>query len=127
MDEQGFLRIVELRNWSPDLALLSGKAREHAGRVVRSADGLNHRYIGIMSCNWLHFPLAEHAGAAAICTADAAFADIEGNDEDFGHIKIQMTDGPLIDALGGGGNGGGGGNAQTGRGGAIGGAGPTPA
>ena len=48
-----------------------------------------------------HFALALDAGAVAICTTDAAFADIAGNDGVFGHIKIQLTGDPLIDLLAG--------------------------
>ena len=34
-----------------------------------------------------------------ICTADKAFADIPGSDEEFGGIAVQLTSGPLVDLL----------------------------
>ena len=47
------------------------------------------------------FELAEYADVSVIYTTDAVFADIEGNDEDFGHIRIQMTNGLRIGGSGG--------------------------
>ena len=38
-----------------------------------------------------------------ICTTDAAFADIAGSDDVFGHIMVQLTSGPLVGPLAGGG------------------------
>ncbi len=73
--------------------------REHAGRAVYSKGGRFYRYRGVGPCDWLQFELAEYANASVICTTDAAFADIEGNDEDFGHIRIQMTNASLIGPL----------------------------
>ncbi len=103
MANSGFLRIVELEDWAPDLAFLRGKVHMHAGRAVRIAGGRIYRYRGIGSCDWLHFAIAKIIGASVICTTDAAWADIEGNDEEFGHIRIQTTGGPLIAPLIGGG------------------------
>ena len=99
MVKRGDLKILDLRGWSPDFVRPSAKVREHAGRAVYSEGGRFYRYRGVGSCDWLQFELAEYADASVICTTDAAFADIEGNDEDFGHIRIQMTNGPLIGPL----------------------------
>ena len=94
--KQGTLKIAEPVGWSPDFALLYGRVIEHAGYAVHSGRGRTYRYRGVGSCDWLHFLLARDLGASVICTADAAFADIEGNDGEFGHIRIQMAGGPLI-------------------------------
>ena len=99
MEKHGVLAIMESGGWSPDFVRLPTKVREHPGRAVYTEGGRFYRYCGIGSCDWLQFALAEYANASVICTTDAAFADIEGNDEDFGHIRIQMTNGPLIDEL----------------------------
>ena len=103
MANSGFLSIMELEDWAPDLVLLRGKVHMHAGRAVRIAGGRIYRYRGIGSCDWLHFAIAVALGASVICTTDAAWADVEGNDEEFGHIRIQTTGGPLIAPLIGGG------------------------
>ena len=97
--DSGFLKIIGLKGRSPDLELLYGKVLKHAGSVVPVAKGNRFRYRGIGSCDWLHFWLALVFGAAAICTADKAFADIPGRDEEFGGIAVQLTSGPLIDLL----------------------------
>ena len=99
MARQGFLRIVELDDRSPDLYLLHGKALARAGRAVYGGKSRFYRYRGVGSCDWLHFAFARDAGASVICTTDAAFADIEGSDDEFGHIRIQLTGAPLIDLL----------------------------
>lgn len=96
MVDQDSLKIVEPRRWSPDFSLLYGSAIEQAGHAVHTGNGKNYRYRGVGSCDWLNFLLALDSGASVICTADAAFADIEGSDSEFGHIKIQMVGGPLI-------------------------------
>ena len=101
MDAQGLLKIVIPKGWSPDLALLHGRVLVHAGRAVRTAGGRNYRYRGVGPCDWLHFALAVAVRASAICTTDEAFADIEGNDEEFGRIRIQMARSPLIALLAG--------------------------
>ena len=94
--DDGVLKIAEPVGWSPDFALLYGKVIEHAGYAVHSGRSRMYRYRGVGSCDWLHFLLARDLGASVICTADAAFADIEGNDGEFGHIRIQMAGGPPI-------------------------------
>ena len=99
MTKQGTLRILELGSWSPDFVRLPTKVHEHVGCAVYTEGGKFYRYRGIGPCDWLQFAFAEYANASIICTTDAAFADIEGNDEDFGHIRIQMTSGPLIGPL----------------------------
>ena len=91
------LEIMEPENWSPDLLLLYAKVLEHAGYVLPAKKGRPFRYRGVGSCDWLQFALARHLGAAVIFTTDAAFADIEGGDDEFGHIRIQMASGPLAD------------------------------
>ena len=103
MVDSSFLSIMELEDWAPDLVLLRGKVYRHAGRAVRIAGGRIYRYRGVGSCDWLHFAIAVALGASVICTTDAAWADVEGNDEEFGHIRIQTTSGPLIAPLIGGG------------------------
>ena len=60
------------------------------------------RHLGIDACDWPQIAFADAAGASAICTTDTAFADIVGNDAEFGHLKVQLTSGPLIDLLSGG-------------------------
>lgn len=96
MVEQNILSVRELENWSPDLALLHSKVIKHAGRAVHAGAAKIYRYRGVGSCDWLHFAFAMDAGATVICTTDAAFADVEGNDSEFGRIRIQMAGGALI-------------------------------
>ena len=84
-----------------NLSFLHKKMLEHAGRTAPGVGGQRCRHIGVGPFNWEHFALALDAGAVAICTTDAAFADIAGNDGTFGHIKIQLTGAPLIDLLAG--------------------------
>lgn len=98
MIRQG-LRIIVPKDWSPDLFLLCLKVFEHAGYVVPAGKGRSFRYRIVGSCDWFHFALAEYLGAAVICTTDAAFADIAGNDDEFGHILVQMASGPLVGPL----------------------------
>ena len=95
--KQDIIEIIEPENWSPDLLLLYAKVLEHEGYVLPAGKGRPFRYRGVGSCDWLQFALARHLGAAVILTTDAAFADIEGNDDEFGHIRIQMASGQLID------------------------------
>ena len=103
MVRRSMLLVMELEDWAPDLVLLRGKVHMHAGRAVQIAGGRIYRYRGVGSCDWLHFAIAKALGASVICTTDAAWADVEGNDEEFGHIGIQTTGGPLIAPLIGGG------------------------
>lgn len=63
--------------------------------------GRRCRHIGVGPFDMAHFALALGARAEAICTTDAAFADIAGSDGVFGHIRIQLTGDPLIDLLAG--------------------------
>ena len=98
------LHIVEVDDRQLDLALVNRKAFEHAGRVIAPAKrGKRYRHRGVGACDWLHFWLALLLGADMICTTDAAFADIAGNDDVFGHIMVQLTRGPLVGPLAGGG------------------------
>lgn len=99
MVEEKTLRIMDLKGRSPDLELLYGKVLEHAGSVVPVAKGDRFRYRGVGSCDWLHFWLALVLGAAIICTADKAFADIPGRDKEFGGIAVQLTSEPLSTPL----------------------------
>lgn len=99
---QGILKIVEWKGDSLDFILLSNKALVHRGRAVDDG-GKMYRYRGIGAYDLIHYAFAEDVGASVIITSDAAFADIEGNDDKFGHIRVQLTGGPLIDLLGGGG------------------------
>ena len=99
MVKQGIIEIIEPENWSPDLLLLYAKVLEHAGYVLSVGKGRPFRYRGVGSCDWLHFALAKYLGAAVILTADAAFADIAGNDDEFGHILVQLASGPLVGPL----------------------------
>ena len=74
---------------------------EHEGRTAPGVGGQRCRHVGVGPFDWAHFALALGARAEAICTTDAAFADIAGSDDMFGHIKIQLTRDPLIDLLAG--------------------------
>ena len=96
MTKHGFLKIVEPKRWSPDFSLLYDRMIEQGGRAVHTGKGKNYRYRGVGSYDWLNFLLARDSGASVIFTTDAAFADIEGNDSEFGHIRIQMAGAPLI-------------------------------
>lgn len=97
--EQGIIEIVEPENWSPDLLLLYAKVFEHAGYVLPVDKGRPFRHRAVGSYDWLHFALAKYLGAVAILTTDMAFADIAGNDDEFGHILIQLASEPLIGPL----------------------------
>ena len=97
----GIIEIMDAEDWPPRLALAGRKALEHAGRVLAVVAGRMFRHRGIGSCDWLHFLLALHLGAQVICTADKAFADVHGNDDEFGHIWVQLTSGPLVGPLAG--------------------------
>ena len=106
LENSGILDVVEIDGGAPDLSLLHRKILEHVGRVMMpAAAGKRFRHRGVGSCDWLHFWLARHIGADVICTTDMAFADIAGNDDEFGHIEVQTTRGPLIGLLGGGADG----------------------
>ncbi len=99
MSKAGLWVIMDAKGKSPDLELPYGKALGHAGRVVAVAKGDRFRHRGVGSCDRPHFWLALIAGAATICAADKAFADIPGSDEEFGGIAVQPTSGPLVDLL----------------------------
>ena len=102
LEDADILHVVEADDSTFDLFLLQRKALEHVGRVITpAATGKRFRHRGVGSCDWLHFWLAKCIGADVICTTDMAFADIAGNDDEFGHIKVQTTRDPLIDLLGG--------------------------
>ncbi len=81
------------------LSLMYAKLLEHAGRTAPGIPGRRCRYSGVGPYDLEHFALALGAGAKAICTTDAAFAHIAGNDDMFGRIKIQLAGDPLIDLL----------------------------
>ena len=101
MKGHGRLEVVDMEGWSPDLAVLCGRMLEHAGYAVPGSKGQTCRHRGIGSYDWLHIAFARDAGVTVICTTDAAFADIAGNDDEFGHIGILLTStgavGPLYD------------------------------
>ena len=101
MKRQRSLKIVQPEEWFPNVSLLHAKMLEHAGRTAPGVGGQRCRHIGVGAFDWAHFAFALYAGAVAICTTDAAFADIAGNDATFGHIKIQLARDPLIDLLAG--------------------------
>ena len=106
LEDMGILKVIEIDDRALDLALLQRKMVEHVGRIrVPAANGKKVRHIGIGACDWLHIWIAKCIGADVICTNDAAFVEIVGNDDEFGHIQVQVTSGPLIDLLGGGGAG----------------------
>ena len=96
---EGIIEIVEPENWSPDLLLLYAKLLEHAGYVLPVDKGRPFRHRAVGSYDWLHFALAKYLGAVAILTTDVAFADIAGNDDEFGHILIQLASEPLVGPL----------------------------
>ena len=97
--KQGIIEIIEPENWSPDLLLLYAKVLKHAGYVLPVDKGRPFRHRAVGSYDWLHFALAKYLGAVAILTTDVAFADIAGNDDEFGHILIQLASEPLIGPL----------------------------
>ena len=97
--KQGIIEIIEPENWSPDLLLLYAKLLEHAGYVLPVDKGRPFRHRAVGSYDWLHFALAKYLGAVAILTTDVAFADIAGNDDEFGHILIQLASEPLVGPL----------------------------
>ena len=99
MEKRGHLVIMGIKDLPIDIASSPAKVHEHVGRAVRDARGKFYRYRGVGPCDWPQFALAKHANASVIITSDVAFADIEGNDKDFGHIKIQMINAPLIGLL----------------------------
>ncbi len=104
MVRRGVLKIVAVEK-PHDYFGLCGKALVHSGHAVYVADNRACRHRGIGPFDLIHYASAEGAGASVIITSDAAFADIEGNDNEFGHIRVQLTGGPLIDLLGGDGGG----------------------
>ncbi len=101
MIEQGILEIVDADEVHSDYVILCGKELTHRGRAVYVAKSRTYRHRGIGPFDLIHYASAEGANASVIITSDAAFADIEGNDDEFGHIRVQLTSGPLIDLLGG--------------------------
>lgn len=96
---EGIIEIIEPEEWSPDLLLLYAKMLEHAGYVLPVNKGRPFRHRAVGSYDWLHFALAKYLGAVAILTTDMAFADIAGNDDEFGHILIQLASEPLAEPL----------------------------
>ena len=102
MVNQGILEIVSTESKSPDFSRLCDKALAHRGRAVYMASSKSYRHHGIGAFDLVHYALARDAGASVIITSDAAFADIEGSDDEFGHIRVQLTGKPLIGPLGGG-------------------------
>ena len=98
------LRIVELDGWFPAPSRILSKMLEHAGFTVPGRAGQICRYRGIGLLDWLHIMFARAANATAICTTDKAFADIAGNDGEFGPVQIQLTSvgaiGPLYGPAG---------------------------
>ena len=101
MMEQGILEIVDADRVHPDYALLCSKEWMHRGHAVYMAKSRTYRYLGIGPFDLIHYAFAEGANASVIITSDAAFADIEGSDDMFGHIRVQLVGEPLIDLLGG--------------------------
>ena len=102
MVKHGILEIVSTEGSSPDYSSLCDKALAHRGRAVYMASSKSYRHHGIGAFDLVHYALAKGEGASVIITADAAFADIEGSDDEFGHIRVQLTGKPLIGPLGGG-------------------------
>ena len=98
LDRRVFLTVVNIPGWQLDLPRMHAKMLEHPGRTVPGR-GKFCRHLGIGSCDWPQIMFARDAGASAILTTDTAFADIVGNDGEFGHIKVQLTGEPLIDLL----------------------------
>ena len=101
MKDQNILRVVEIEGWFPSPAAVHAKMMEHAGYTVPGRAGRICRYRGIGIFDWVHIMFARAARADAICTTDKAFADVAGNDAEFGHIMMQLTSvgaiGPLYD------------------------------
>ena len=93
------LKIVDLDGWSPSLPVLCHEMIRREGSVTYNAKSRTCRHRGVGSHDLLHYSIVKHLGAPVIITSDAAFADIEGSDGGFGHIRIQLTGGPLIDLL----------------------------
>ena len=87
-------RIVDHGSRPLNFALLEAKMWEHPGYAVPGARGQPCRHRGVGPHDWLHFESAARAGASIICTTDAALADVEGNDAEFGHIRILLAKDP---------------------------------
>lgn len=98
MERRRLLQIIKPRRRF-GLSLMYAKLLKYAGHTAPGIPGRRCRYSGVGPYDLEHFALALDAGAAAICTTDAAFAHIVGNDDMFGHIKIQLASDPLIDLL----------------------------
>ena len=98
MERRRLLQIIKPRRRF-SLSLMYAKLLEHAGHTAPGIPGRRCRYSGVGPYDLEHFALALDAGAEAICTTDAAFAHIAGNDDMFGRIKIQLAGDPLIDLL----------------------------
>ena len=102
MVNQGILEIVSTESKPLDYSSLCDKALAHRGRAVYAVSSKSYRHRGIGAFDLMHYAFARDAGASVIITSDAAFADIEGSDDEFGHIRVQLTGEPLIGPLGGG-------------------------
>ena len=105
MFRQGILKIMKQKRVPLDFADMCKNALDHKERAVDDG-GKMYRHRGIGSFDMIHYTFAEGANASVIITSDAALADIEGSDDMFGHIRVQLTGEPLIDLLGGGRGGG---------------------
>lgn len=106
MKDQSILRVVEIEGRLPNPAAVHAKMMEHAGYTVPGRTGRICRYRGIGIFDWVHIMFARAARADAICTTDKAFADVAGNDAEFGHIMMQLTNvGPIGPLYGPSGNG----------------------
>ena len=103
MVKQGHLKITDLKGWSPDFLGLCHMMIVCRGSAVRRAKSRTYWHRGIGPHDLLHCAAAKHLDAPIIITTDAALADIVGRENGCGHIRIQITSGPLIDLLGGGG------------------------
>ena len=92
------------RRWGEGLSTASPPMRKNT-RACRPPGarrrGRRCRHVGVGPFDRAHFALALGARAEAICTTDAAFADIAGSDGTFGHTKIHLMGSPLVDMLAG--------------------------
>ena len=103
MADLGHMKIADLKGWSPDFLCLCLMMIDCRGSAVRRAKSRTYWHRGIGPHDLLHCAAAKHLDAPIIITTDAALADIAGRENGCGHIRIQITSGPLIDLLGGGG------------------------
>ena len=102
LNKRGFLAIMHMPDRRLGQIRAYSKMIERPGRAVPGRKDFC-RHPGIDARDRPQIALAEAAGASAICTTDTAFADIVGNDAEFGHIKVQPTSAPLTGLLSGGG------------------------